>query len=63
MCSARYGCVLYFLDFVFAGCVANDFLNDFEMVPLVHIIAGTILFLNSTCAVFLWQGLYILVSL
>ena len=26
---------------MFAGCVAEDFLNDFEMVPLVHVIAGT----------------------
>jgi hypothetical protein len=26
---------------VFAGCVVKDFLNDFEIVPLVQIIAGT----------------------
>ena len=26
---------------MFAGCVAEDFPNDFEMFPLVRIIAGT----------------------
>jgi hypothetical protein len=26
---------------VFAGCVAEDFLNDSEMVPLFHIGTGT----------------------
>ena len=37
----------------FPGMLLRYFLNDFEMVPVVPVIDGIILFLHSTCAVFI----------
>ena len=39
VCSAQYGCFLYFLDFMFSWYVAH-ILNDFEIVPVAPIITG-----------------------
>ena len=46
----------------FPGMSLTYFLNDLEMVPLAPIITVSPLFLHSTCAVFLLEGLYILKS-
>ena len=37
------------------------FVNDFEIIPVVHIITGIILFLNSACIIFLLLDLHILI--
>ena len=50
-CSSLTSC---FPDMLF-----TYFLNDFEIVPVALLLLVSPLFLHSTCAVFLLQGLYI----
>ena len=48
VCSAQYGCLLYF----FPGMLLKYCVSDFEMVPAAPIIIGITFGLNCTCAVF-----------
>jgi len=60
--QCQNGYFMQFPGFVLFSCVAEVFLNDFEMFSVVPIVAGIIMFLHSSSTVFLLEGLHILKS-